>query len=127
SHSDPSVSAAPAQVGETTTSQVEAGAFSTAAVTAARDGTVVSQSSTRADVSLGQVRLSGLESTARVELRPDGKVIRTSSLKVHELTIAGITVGVTDQGLVVGSLMVPLGNVLGQITQVLSHGDTTVQ
>lgn len=127
SHSDASSSAASAQAGETTTTGIETGAFSTASVTAGSDGSVVSESDTRIDLALGAIRLSGLESTASVLLGPDGKATRRSSLKVGTLSLGGITIGVTDQGLVLGGLTLPLGDLLGGLGRMLSLGDTVVK
>ncbi|HYR62085.1 MAG TPA: hypothetical protein VET24_05555 [Actinomycetota bacterium] len=127
SHSDASSSAASAQAGETTTTGIETGAFSTATVSAGRDGGVVAESDTRIDIALGVIRLSGLESTASVIRDAAGLATRRSSLKVGALALGGITVGVTDQGLVLGGLTLPLGNLLGGLSKVLSLGDTTVK
>jgi hypothetical protein len=127
SHSDASSSTASAQAGETTATGIEAGAFSTATVTAGPDGSVVSQSDTRIDLALGAIRLSGLESTASVLLGPDGKATHRSSLKVGTLSLGGITIGVTDQGLALGGLTLPLGDLLGGLGRMLSLGDTVVK
>src|SRR4029077_10648178 len=48
-------------------------------------------------------------------------------LKVGALSLGGITVGMTDQGLVLGGLTLPLGNLLGGLAKVLSLGETTVK
>ena len=127
SHSDASSSTAAAQAGETTTTGIETGAFSTATVTAGSDGSVVSESDTRIDLALGAIRLSGLESTASVLLGPDGKATHRSSLRVGTLSLGGITIGVTDQGLVLGGLTLPLGDLLGGLGRMLSLGDTVVK
>ena len=127
SHSDASSSTASAQAGETTTTGIETGAFSTATVTAGSDGSVASESDTRIDLALGAIRLSGLESTASVLLGPDGKATHRSSLKVGTLSLGWITIGVTDQGLVLGALTLPLGGLLGGLGRMLSLGDTVVK
>lgn len=127
SHSGTTSSSATAQAGEATTTGIEGGAFSTATVSEEADGTLVSESDTRVDISLGVLRLTGLESGARVVLSPDGRATRASSLRVGALSLGGITIGVTDQGLVAGGLVVPLGNLLGGLAQALSQGATTVK
>lgn len=116
-----------AQLGETATSgSVGGGAISTASVTQNPDGSVVSQAQTQMSLTLGGVTITGLESSATVTQAADGTVTKTSSLQVAHLNVAGIPIGITAQGLQIGSTTLGLGALAG-ITKLFSTPTTQIQ
>jgi hypothetical protein len=123
-HSDPSASTSSAQLGESTVSGIgEGGVFSTASVVEQPDGALVSEATSRADVAVGPLKLTGFQSTARVVRAPDGSLTRTSSVSVGKLTLGSLSIGLTARGLVLGTSTVPL-NALGAVSSVVSFGST---
>jgi len=126
-HSDDTSSSSLAQLGEATASgAADVGAVSSASVTAAGDGTVTAQASTRLGVSLGPVALDGFSAQAKVAKAPDGNVTKSSDMVVGGITIAGVRIGITDRGLVVAGVPVPLDG-LKTLVNTLTQGKATVE
>jgi hypothetical protein len=116
-----------AQLGEFSSSgSLGGGAISTASVTQNPDGSVISQAETDISLAIGAVSLTGLDSSATVTQAADGTVTKTSSLKIGNLDVAGIPIGVTPQGLEIGSTTLGLG-VIADITRLFSTPTTQIQ
>ena len=116
-----------AQLGETTQSgSVAGGALSTASVTAESGGSVVSKAETQIGLTIGAISLTGLDATAQVTQAADGTITKTSSLQIAHLTVAGLPIGITDQGLEIGSTKVPIGGI-DAVTKLFSIPGTQIQ
>lgn len=74
-------------------------------------GTVTAEAATTAEaveVPGGVLRIGAVSSSAKVTAALDGKRVKTSSLRVSNVTIAGQTVGFDEKGLTVAGQSVPL-------------------
>lgn len=116
-------SAAEAQTGVTGQSSSRGTA---AARVASSNGDVVANAESTSEMQGEAFTLSRTRSTARVVRAASGKVTRTSSLEVGELSVGGVDVGVYESGLVVGGTTIPL-NGLDTVTDVVARGGVTVR
>jgi hypothetical protein len=125
--STPTQATSTAQLGEFSSSgSLGAGAVSSASVTQNPDGSVQSKAETKISFTLGAVGLTGLDSSATVSQAADGTVTKTSSLQIGHLEVAGIPIGITNQGLQIGTTTLGLGGLSG-ITKLFSTPTTQIQ
>jgi hypothetical protein len=126
-HSDQTTSSSLAQLGEAAQSgSLAGGATSTASVTAEPGGPVVSKAETQMGLTIGAISISGLDATAQVTQAPDGTITKASSLQIAHLTVAGLPIGITDQGLAIGSTTIPLGGI-DSVTKLFAIPGTQIQ
>lgn len=100
-------SAAQTEAGATTTTGDEFGSVATAAVDVV-GGTVTSLGEARSRLAIGAFSLNGALSRAVVTVASDGKVTKESLFEAGTLHLGTLSVGVTDEGLVVGPEGAPL-------------------
>ena len=84
-------------------------AVSTASVKRADDGGVTSASSAKVEaLEVQPLRIGSVVSTATTKLAPDGKLERSSALEVSGVTVNGMAVQLTHDGIVVGDKALPI-------------------